>query len=247
MDKQSTPWCKTTEAERLELRRVMRRSVENPYMPYWREEEALIADMLHSAPPELGVALSVGCGYFRELPLLLSFNFEQVLGVDSSDQILAELSGDAGFRHPSAKAVHGYAEALPFEPGSIDAAFILFNSLGNFDKPESAIRESHRVLKPDGVLIISNWRTTEAARRFRVERYRDYPGGLLEVDLVPFQDSLVYRYRNFSHDGRELHSSLEFDETNFSALLNGMGFTPVSHASGDFCRIDRFVRQDSTA
>jgi SAM-dependent methyltransferase len=69
--------------------------------------------------------------------------------------------------------VRGWADALPFEDQSFDAAFCK-GAMDHFDDPESAIAEMARVTKRDGrvVLAIANFdslacRVTRAVDRFR--------------------------------------------------------------------------------
>ena len=51
------------------------------------------------------------------------------------------------------KFIHGYAEKLPFENNSIDIITISFG-FRNFNNYEDALKEIHRVLKPNGKIAI---------------------------------------------------------------------------------------------
>jgi ubiquinone/menaquinone biosynthesis C-methylase UbiE len=52
--------------------------------------------------------------------------------------------------------LHGKAEELPVEAERYDV-LVCTNSFHYFRRPESAIREFHRVLKPGGTLLIVDW------------------------------------------------------------------------------------------
>ncbi len=56
-------------------------------------------------------------------------------------------------RHPDIEFVHGSAEELPFADDTFDAVTISFG-LRNVQQPRTALSEFHRVLKPNGRLLI---------------------------------------------------------------------------------------------
>lgn len=91
--------------------------------------------------------LDVGCGTgLASRPLIE--NAVRVTGVDVSAPMLAK----ARERHPSATWVEGSAEALPFEPGTFDAA-ISAQTFHHVDRAK-AIAEIVRVLKPGGLVAV---------------------------------------------------------------------------------------------
>jgi ubiquinone/menaquinone biosynthesis C-methylase UbiE len=91
--------------------------------------------------------LDVGCGTgLASRPLIE--NAVRVTGVDVSAPMLAK----ARERYPSATWVEGSAEALPFEPGTFDAA-ISAQAFHHVDRAK-AIAEIVRVLKPGGLVAV---------------------------------------------------------------------------------------------
>ena len=81
-----------------------------------------------------------------------------VVAVDFSPGMIAEGKS----RHPHLTFVEGDAEALPFPPGSFDAATISFG-LRNVETPQYALAEMHRVLKPGGRLVVCEFSHPERA------------------------------------------------------------------------------------
>lgn len=91
--------------------------------------------------------LDVGCGTgLASRPLIE--NAFRVTGVDVSASMLAK----ARDRFPSAAWVEGSAEALPFQPGTFDAA-ISAQALHHVDRAK-AVAELVRVVKPGGTIGI---------------------------------------------------------------------------------------------
>jgi demethylmenaquinone methyltransferase/2-methoxy-6-polyprenyl-1,4-benzoquinol methylase len=61
-------------------------------------------------------------------------------------------------RHPELEFVEGDAEALPFPDATFDAVTISFG-LRNVNRPQVALAEMHRVLKPGGRLVVCEFST----------------------------------------------------------------------------------------
>lgn len=96
------------------------------------------------------------------------------------------------------KLVTGDAYFLPFKTGSVDAV-IFSEVLEHLEKPEKALAEASRVLKPDGQLIVS----------------------------VPYKEKIVYHLcihcNKLTPSNAHLHS---FDEAKLKSIMKGLPIHP---------------------
>ena len=146
-------------------RRVSREGIENKDVveaydrisrwPQFRVLRRIAIAELKRYRPE-GVLADVGCGPgYLIANLVSSFPHLSIIGVDIADEMLTKakenlaLSGvnrEINFRQ-------GDIRELPFQAGSID--FVVSTlSLHHWSKPDKAIEEIYRVLKPGGQFLI---------------------------------------------------------------------------------------------
>jgi len=97
--------------------------------------------------------LDIACGTGELEKLLLNVYPElKIVGVDISENML-EI---ARSKLPNLEFINTSAIALPFASFSFDVV-ITASAFHYFDRPELALKEIHRVLKPNGKLIIMDW------------------------------------------------------------------------------------------
>lgn len=91
--------------------------------------------------------------------------------------------------------VNAACEELPFHDNCFDAAWS-YAVLEHVDKPEEALREIRRVLKPDGLLLLAPaWQCRPwAAEGYPVRPYSDFGlWGKVVKASIPIRDSVVFR------------------------------------------------------
>ncbi len=122
----------------------------------WPEVESFLANRA------VNRAIDIGCGNGRHTELLAEHASEAV-GVDLSRGLLDEAVSRAqerGFAGTSA-FVHGNAVALPVQTGTVDLAVYVatLHHLSPRATRIESLNELARVLKPDGVGLVSVWST----------------------------------------------------------------------------------------
>jgi SAM-dependent methyltransferase len=98
--------------------------------------------------------LDYGCGYGRSLGQLASLGFTNTVGIDFSREMVAR-----GRREQPGLDLRHIERPLLDEPdGSFDAVMILavLTCVAGDDEQAAVLREIHRLLRPGGVLFISD-------------------------------------------------------------------------------------------
>lgn len=113
-------------------------------------EQPVVHEILDGLP--VGVALDAACGTGRHAEYLASLGHD-VIGVDSS----AEMLEGARAKVPAARFHEGDLHALPLPDDHVDLV-VCGLALMHVSDLAPVLRELVRVLRPDGNLVISDWR-----------------------------------------------------------------------------------------
>ena len=133
-------------------------------------------ERLTRALPRDAIILDFGCGEGRLSRELIDRGFINVLGIDSS----AEMVRIAGERVPEAAFLATEAERLPCGDESIDAVllFAVLTCIADDAAQKNLLREFKRVLRPGGLLVVSDYPLqTDARNLARYEEFQDELGG----------------------------------------------------------------------
>jgi ArsR family transcriptional regulator len=150
------------------------------YVP-GRSWRGLTEMLLQLMPPLVIADLGAGEGTFAQL---LARRAKEVIAVDNSEKMVefgAELAARHGVKNLQYR--QGDLEALPIADASVDLAFFS-QSLHHAQHPQRAVAEAHRILKPDGRIVVLDLvkHHVEEAR----ELYADVWLGFTEVEVQRF-------------------------------------------------------------
>ncbi len=115
-----------------------------------------------------GRVLEIGIGSGLNLPFYRR-DIEAVIGIDPSLELLTMARKHTAWLHFPVKLLHGPAEELPLEDGSVDSVVITW-TLCSVAEPARVLAEARRVLCPGGaMLFIEHGQAPET----RVRRWQD--------------------------------------------------------------------------
>lgn len=118
-------------------------------------EFSLAAAVRAAVPPGCGIAVDLGCGTGEVLESLRG-GCREVIGVDGSPRMLELARRRFGGDAPDVSLRIGELDHLPLRDGEADFACINL-VLHHLSSPEAAVREIARVLKPGGLVLVTDF------------------------------------------------------------------------------------------
>ncbi|HWQ67647.1 MAG TPA: methyltransferase domain-containing protein [Methanospirillum sp.] len=168
--------------------------------------------------------LDVGCGT-GSIALILSALGHDVSGIDLSEGMLSVCEKKAAFRGLPIQIQIGDAEALPFPDHSFDiitSRWVLWTLL----RPEVAMSEWKRVLKPGGKILAFDVKTHTSGNGTIPDKIRQY----VSKSLISLQDGRKlnsYTYKKEIHDALPLAYHLPDSFDRQVRLFQDAGLTGV--------------------
>ncbi|MDY6904291.1 MAG: class I SAM-dependent methyltransferase [Thermodesulfobacteriota bacterium] len=134
--------------------------------------------------------LDVGCGYGRLLAVLNEAGYTNTVGVDISPAMIER--GKALYPEADLRVWEG--DALPFGTDRFDGVLLVavLNCIPTNTGQQLLISEIHRVLKPGGVLFISDYPLQKDERN--VKRYQKYQSIYGRYGTFEVSDGAVFRH-----------------------------------------------------
>ena len=126
--------------------------------------------------------LDFGCGYGRCLGELFASGYRDLIGFDFSPAMIAA----ARARYPEITFQAIQSSTLPLSDASVDATllFSVLTCVPTDDGQQAIVQELHRVLKPGGLLYISDlWLQPDERNLTRYARYESKYGTYGVFDL----------------------------------------------------------------
>jgi ubiquinone/menaquinone biosynthesis C-methylase UbiE len=207
------------------------------YLPFLDDErtrrEALGAVALAGVEPDAEI-LDCPVGFARHALVLTEAGY-RVTGLDRSEVQLAEGRSRRG-NAEWPRLLQGDYRELPFPDRSFDAVLNLFTSLGYLDRDEDVrvLREFHRVLRPDGALVVETMHRDRLARIFVGRSWDKLPDGSLflqerEADWAAGTVTTVHLV--VAPDGTRTERHFvhrPYSATEWVAMLDDAGFRDIA-------------------
>ena len=139
--------------------------------------------------------LDVGCGYGRTLNDLHTHGFENLTGIDYSQNMVAK-----GLkRYPYLNLIKNCGDNIPFPNNEFDAVLLIAVLTSNVkdEEQENLILEIFRVLKGDGILYIADFLLNQDKRN--LERYRKFKDKYGVYGVFELPEGVVLRHHSERH------------------------------------------------
>lgn len=129
-------------------------------------------------------ALDVGCGWGRQMEILLKEGVEFCAGVDTEPSLIKKAKEKLYEKFGSERVrleLESGAELASFKADYFDMVICTTNTFGNMQpkERENVIKQVYRVLKRNGIFMLSVYANTNLSKSLREESYR-------EVGLRPY-------------------------------------------------------------
>jgi SAM-dependent methyltransferase len=149
-------------------------------------------ERLESLLPPNARIVDFGCGYGRALQILFDRGHRNLAGFDPAPAMIAE----ARKRLPGVALETFTASRLPLSDASVDAVllFAVLTCVPGDDAQRAIVREIERVLRPDGLLYISDlWLQSDDRNRARYELGK---GRLGRYGVFELPEGVVLRHHD---------------------------------------------------
>lgn len=119
----------------------------------------LISELLINTVPYSSQVLDFGCGYGRITNELYNLGYENIIGVDSSFEMISRGKNE----FPYLDLSHSKESRLPFSDASFDAIITcaVFTCIPDEKIRSNVVSELSRVLKPNGVIYLAEFCSDE--------------------------------------------------------------------------------------
>ncbi|MGC2421123.1 MAG: class I SAM-dependent methyltransferase [Candidatus Acidiferrales bacterium] len=162
--------------------------------------------------------LDFGCGYGRTLAELVLAGYDDVIGLDFSSRMLARCHSLL----PDVSLAQNYDQALPLRNHSVDLVllFAVLTCLPRDDDQRALLREIARVLRPGGLLYISDLLLNSDSRN--LERYARYAAEYGAYGIFELPEGVILRHhkKDWIDKLTASFTSLEFQPFE-AATMNG--------------------------
>jgi len=134
--------------------------------------------------------LDYGCGYGRTLGELSHAGFTNLAGADFSEEMLARARVEA----PGCRLIRNDGSNLPFTNDCFDAMllFAVLTCVPADEQQRSLLAEAHRVLRPGGILYVSDLLINDDERNR--ERYQQYALTYDRYGVFELPEGVVVRH-----------------------------------------------------
>ena len=146
-----------------------------PQLKKWFEdEEEILKNIIKNN--NIKRMLDIGCGWGRFIKIALDNGVEYCVGIDIAPSVIDEAKKELDeFKDKVSLYYEDATKLWSFKDDSFDLVICTTNTFGNMkgDERKEAIKQIHRVLKKDGLFMLSVYRDTPKAMSLREDSYKE--------------------------------------------------------------------------
>ncbi len=134
--------------------------------------------------------LDIGCGYGRICNELYNLGYLNIIGIDSSRKMIER--GQKEYSHIQLEHLQG--DALPFDSNKFDTIilFAVLTCIPTNDGQIVLVRELFRVLKPNGILYVSDYWLQNNERN--LNRYNEFTTKYDQYGVFELPEGAIVRH-----------------------------------------------------
>lgn len=191
----------------------------------WIKEEGKILKKLVKKN-KITRALDIGCGWGRQMEILLKEGVEFCAGVDTEPSQIQKAKEKLYEKFGSERVrleFENGAELASFKDDYFDVVICTTNTFGNMQPEErkKVIKQAYRVLKRDGIFMLSVYANTNSAKQLREESYKEvglrpYPSG--DPTVIMTQEGLYSKQFNWEEIEKYLKEFRKIEKTDVNDI-----------------------------
>jgi len=159
----------------------------------WQEVEQVIKDYVK----DNNKILDLGCGNGRLLKSLAKFQNINYTGLDNNTKLLEKIQAFTAPRgvSPRVKLIcDDILNLAQFKNNEFDIIFMIasFHHIPSNELRQKVMANLHRILKPNGYLIMTNWNLWQAKAKKNIWFYKIRQNRKQEIKGLKFRDVITY-------------------------------------------------------
>ena len=164
--------------------------------------------------------IDIGCGYGRILAELYKLGFWNLYGIDSSSSMIESAKKLA--IPCELKVADAVSSGYTSEKFDVVILFSLLTCLYENDKQNEVIKESWRILKPKGIIVVDDFLLNSDERNLK--RYYEYYKKYNIFGVFELPEGVILRHHSLCYIIHLLHefSSLHFEQYRKSTMNGHM-------------------------
>jgi ubiquinone/menaquinone biosynthesis C-methylase UbiE len=157
----------------------------------------ILFKQIKNLKPENIVDLGAGTGFYS-IKLAELFSEAMIYSLDISETLINWMEENIAPKYRNIKVIKSHENQLPLVDDFADV-LIMINLHHELDDPENLLLECRRILKPEGIIIISDWKKEEFTKGPSVEIKIDSSTTVNQLIKTGFSNVIIDESLNYNY------------------------------------------------